>query len=108
MRDVHTPACAGLAFNSRRSLTRIDWKRDGSITNGHHGRPSALAGGVVGAETTKSVDQNTTHTHLPGFDHQQRSYGDKNGSFHQGVKRLGVRGGREQAAGWERGVGVPQ
>ena len=40
----------------RRSLTRNDWKRHGSITNGHHGRPSALAGGVVGAGTTMSVD----------------------------------------------------
>jgi len=30
------------------------------------------------------------------------------GSFHGGVKRLGVREGRDQAAGWERGVRVRQ
>jgi len=49
-----------------------------------------------------------------GFDHpratraEQGSYGEGMGSFHGGVKRLGVRGGREQAAGWERRIRVLQ
>src|SRR5712692_10322555 len=46
------------------------------------------------------------HTHPPRTvefrpGRAPRSYGDENGSFHGGVKRLGVRGGSERAAGWE-------
>jgi hypothetical protein len=44
--------------------------------------------------------QYTTHTPCSGFGHQQRSYGDGIGSIRRSVKRIGVRGRREQAAVW--------
>jgi len=44
-----------------------------------------------------------THTRWSRFDHQQTIYGDEMGSFHGRVKRLGVRGGREQQVSDNRG-----
>src|SRR5712691_2190511 len=45
----------GAMLTWRGSLTRNDCKRHGSITIGQHGRPSALAGGVVGAVSFMEV-----------------------------------------------------